>query len=62
MKAKITKTEGWRIFIKGETLHFPQGVILEGPLAEKAIDARCASKILPPKTKKKSLNAAPENK
>jgi len=57
MKAKITKAEGWKVFIEGRTVVYPQGAILEGELAKLAIAGGAASTIAITKAKK-----APENK
>lgn len=63
MKAKVTHPEGFKIFSMGVTHHFPAGTVLEGILAQKAIGAQRANRILDgkkaPKTK---ATKPPENK
>ena len=60
-KAKVTHPEGFSIFLRGVTDHYPLGTILNGELADKAIAAKRASRMLD-KKKTKNLGAAPENK
>ena len=63
MKAKVTHPEGFNIFDRGQTYYYPQGTILTGDLAEKAVNARRASRMVPQKKRStKNAGAAPENK
>lgn len=67
MKAKVTKAEGWKVFVEGRTEHYPLGAVLEDDLAKLAVADGAASGIAltPQKSKKAPENKAqksPENK
>lgn len=56
MKAKVTKSSGFKIFKEGRTVTHPMGTVLEGYEAQKAVETRAASQIMAPKAKKKKDN------
>lgn len=60
MQAKITHTDGFKIFLEGKTVHYAMGDVVEGYVAQKAVATRRASAIMAPKVK--ALKGAPENK
>lgn len=57
MKAKVTKAEGWDIFVEGRTVHYALGAVIEDELASLAIADGAATGISLTSTKK-----APKNK
>jgi hypothetical protein len=64
-KAKITNPEGFKCAPEGHTvITIPFNTIVEGKVADWALDARCASRIINKKRKvsTKDAGAAPENK
>ena len=67
MKAKVTKAEGWDVFLEGRVVHFPIGAVLEDELALLAISDGAASGIAVTAKKDKKAPATkamavPENK
>lgn len=61
-RAKITREEGYRIYVQGQLTVFAAGEIVTGYIAEKALEDRAASAIFPATKKPAKKKAAPENK